>query len=187
MLPNSESVALHLVINHARDFLDGEFAESVTRTQRSLDCRLAIMSLYIFLVLFSISSGQYINEWTVHIPKGAQEAQKFAKEHGFVNLGEVVPDSNHFHMKYPKLRSKRSLQNPSEHVTNKILEHPEVEEAEQQVAKIRQKRDSIFNDPDWDKMWYLNRGNDLGKSRFEFCHLICFVYKSKLCARQNSK
>ena len=45
--------------------------------------------------------GEYfLNEWTVHIPKGAEAAEKFARENGFVHLGEVIPGSNHFHMRY---------------------------------------------------------------------------------------
>ena len=108
---------------------------------------------------------EYLNEWIVHIPKGQIGAKKFAQDHGFLNLGEVIPDSQHYHMKYPKLRSKRSIQ-PSHHVSKSILEHPEVESAEQQVVKTRTKRDvhapfTKMNDPFWDKMWYLNRGNDL--------------------------
>ncbi len=45
----------------------------------------------------------------------------------------------------------------------RILEHQDVQEAEQLVAKSREKRDtsSLMNDPYWDKMWYLNRGEHL--------------------------
>ena len=52
---------------------------------------------------------------------------------------------------------------PSEDVTSRFKSHPEVGEVEQQVAKVRNKRDVEFamNDPYWDKMWYLNRGDHL--------------------------
>jgi furin len=111
-------------------------------------------------------SGEYLNEWTIHVPKGKEVADNFANENGFVNLGEVIPDTNNFHMKLPSMRSKRSIQ-PAHHVSKRILEHPHVLEVEQQVAKIRTKRDihaptiAMMNDPYWDKMWYLNRGNQL--------------------------
>ena len=118
------------------------------------------------------SSEEYLNEWTVHIPKGPEAAQNFAQEHGFVVLGEVIPDSNHFHMRYPKLRSKRSTE-PSHHVTKSILESTieDVFEVEQQTVKSRVKRNDIiydleFNDPYWSKMWYLNR----------FGHFIFFIF-----------
>ena len=93
--------------------------------------------------------------------QGQEAAQGFAQEHGFELLNEVIPDSNYFHMRYPKLRSKRSTE-PAHHVTKKILDSNwEVFDAEQQIAKERVKRDDIkhkFNDPFWRKTWYLNRG-----------------------------
>lgn len=109
---------------------------------------------------------QYLNEWTLHIPKGHEAAQQVADAHGFHNLGEVIPGSNHFHMKYQASRSKRSVRKfPSHHVTKSVLEHPDVAEAAQQVSIARVKRDIHsniqLNDPYWDKMWYLNRGDDL--------------------------
>lgn len=127
---------------------------------------LQIFVLSLTLTVIS-AREEYLNEWTVHIPKGPEAAQNFAQEHGFVILGEVIPDSNHFHMRYPKLRSKRSTE-PSHHVTKSILESTieDVFEVEQQTVKSRVKRNDIiydleFNDPYWSKMWYLNRGNDL--------------------------
>jgi len=130
---------------------------------------LLFVRLQVFVLSLSVISAreEYLNEWTVHIPKGPAAAQNFAQEHGFIVLGEVIPASNHFHMKYPKLRSKRSIQ-PSHHVTKAILESSkDVFEVEQQTVKSRVKRNDIsneppeFNDPYWSKMWYLNRGNDL--------------------------
>ena len=103
---------------------------------------------------------EFLNEWAVHIPRGHEAADLFAKEHGFINLGEVIPDSQHYHMKYPKRRLKRSLRSAKE-VSEKMLKHPEVHEVHQQVSKVRVKRTNRPNDPYWDKMWYLNRGNDL--------------------------
>ena len=117
---------------------------------------------FLMISTFFSCREEYLNEWTVHIPKGLAAAQNFAQEHGFVVLGEVIPDSNHFHMKYPKLRSKRSIQ-PSHHVTKSILESSDdVFELEQQTVKSRVKRNDVtttveFNDPYWSKMWYLNR------------------------------
>ena len=97
----------------------------------------------------------YLNEWTVHIPKGIDYANEFAQDHGLINLGEIIPDSDHFHMKMPSMRAKRSIE-PSHHIHKKIAEHPHVEQAEQLVAKVRNKRDNSLSsgiDPYWDKMW----------------------------------
>ena len=102
----------------------------------------------------------YLNEWTVHIPKGIDSANEFAQDHGLINLGEIIPDSAHFHMKMPSMRAKSSIK-PSHHIQKKIADHPNVEQAEQLVAKVRNKRDNSFSsNPYWDKMWYLNRGEN---------------------------
>ena len=101
------------------------------------------------------SENIYLNEWTVHIPKGIDYANEFAQDHGLINLGEIIPDSDHFHMKMPSMRAKRSIE-PSHHIHKKISEHPHVEQAEQLVAKVRNKRDNSLSsgiDPYWDKMW----------------------------------
>ena len=115
----------------------------------------------VLILLTRLVRTQYLNEWSVHLPRGRAAADAFALEHGLINLGEVIPDSNLYHFKYPR-RSRRSIV-PSEDVTIKLKSHPEVGEVEQQVAKVRNKRDVEFemNDPYWDKMWYLNRGNNL--------------------------
>ena len=88
------------------------------------------------------NSDVYLNEWTVHIPKGVDTANKFAHDHGLINLGEIIPDSAHFHMKIPSMRAKRSIE-PSHYIHKKITDHPHVEQAEQLVAKVRKKRDHV--------------------------------------------
>ena len=126
---------------------------------------LITISLIGFNLAISDAQDKYLNEWTIHIPRGKRAAEQFALEHKLLNLGEVIPDSNMFHMKLSSLRSKRSV-DPSHHIHKKIVSHPDVQEAEQLVEKIRTKRDIHspninLNDPYWDKMWYLNRGDQL--------------------------
>ena len=121
---------------------------------------MKIHPLVIFLLTGSLVRSQYLNEWTIHLPSGLQAAKEFALEHGLVHLGEVIPDSNLHHFKYPR-RFRRSI-SPSEDVTSKFRDHPEVgDEVDQQVALVRHKRFEELNDPYWDKMWYLNRGDNL--------------------------
>ena len=40
----------------------------------------------------------FLNEWTVHIPKGIQAANEFAQENGLINKGEIIPNTGYFHM-----------------------------------------------------------------------------------------
>ena len=75
------------------------------------------------------NNNVFLNEWTVHVPKGVDAANELAQDHGLINLGEIIPDSAHFHMKMPSMRAKRSLQ-PSHHHHQKIADHPNVEQAE---------------------------------------------------------
>lgn len=127
---------------------------------------LLIISYQLLVVSATSSSEEYLNEFAIHIPKGVKEAEQFAQEHGLINLGEIIPETGHFHMKMPNMRTKRSVK-PSHHIHQKILNHPFVQDAEQLVVKIRTKRDiystedTKLNDPFWDKMWYLNRGENL--------------------------
>ena len=70
-------------------------------------------------------------------------AKNLAKKHGLDILGEVIPDSNIFHMK-PERRSKRSIEQYHHHVIKKILESsPDVSKVEQEVARPRVKRTGL--------------------------------------------
>lgn len=95
----------------------------------------------VFLVLVTVSQANelYLNEWSVHIPAGKEAADRFAADNGLVNLGEIIPGSNEFHMKHPK-RSKRSVEQ-DHRINQRITDHHEVRAAEQLVEKVRVKRD----------------------------------------------
>lgn len=122
----------------------------------------------------------YTNTYAVHIEGGEERAHQLAKRHGFINLGQILPD--HYHFWDHRNSIKRSLRETSErHVL--LRKEPEVRWIEQQKVKRRTKRD--FNlpaiDPDvnygekaktkvydphlndalWSKLWYLRRGNGL--------------------------
>ena len=90
----------------------------------------------------STNSELYLNEWSIHVPGGKVSADKFAQENGFVNLGEIIPGSDEYHMRYPR-RSKRSL-DQDHHIQKRIIEHPDVSRAEQLVEKNRYKRDLSY-------------------------------------------
>lgn len=81
---------------------------------------------------------QDLHEWVVHVPKGREAAVKFAAEHDLELLGEVVPDSNEFHVasrSRQSHRSKRSFQPDPHAIEKRILRHQDVHWAERQAAK----------------------------------------------------
>ena len=96
----------------------------------------------------------YTDTWAAHIEGGQDFAKALSEEHGFIYLGEVMP--NIYHLKHRHV-VKRSLL-PSQHQA--LAEHHTVHWVEQQVAKKRVKRE-LFNDPKWAWMWYLNRAGGL--------------------------
>jgi hypothetical protein len=99
--------------------------------------------LTLVTILENVTSSElYLNEWSVHIPGGRGAADQFAKENGFVNLGEIIPGSGEFHLKYPR-RSKRSAEQ-DESIQKRILKHFNVSSAEQLVEKKRYKRDLVY-------------------------------------------
>ncbi|XP_043536424.1 furin (paired basic amino acid cleaving enzyme) a isoform X2 [Chiloscyllium plagiosum] len=117
----------------------------------------AVLSSWTLIALCSASPTPpkvYTNSWAVQIPGGQQEASRVAREHGFINLGQIFDDYYHFrHMGV----MKRSL---SQHVhhQNKLRQDPQVTWLEQQVIKKRKKRDTYTepNDPKFPIQWYLH-------------------------------
>ncbi|XP_071450401.1 furin-like protease kpc-1 [Hetaerina americana] len=116
------------------------------------------------------SSGVvYSRQWAVHVEGGRQVADSIAAKHGFINLGEIVEDTYHFHHNDVARRSA----DPSEEHHGRLTSEPSVKWAKQQVIKRRVKRDFMPfrprssprpfmpNDPRWPQMWYLNRGGGL--------------------------
>ena len=81
-------------------------------------------TVFLVLVVVSEANELYLNEWSVHIPAGKEAADRFAAENGLVNLGEIIPGSNEFHMKHPT-RSKRSVEQ-DHRISSRIMDHHEV-------------------------------------------------------------
>ncbi|CAF2914819.1 unnamed protein product [Rotaria sp. Silwood2] len=84
---------------------------------------------------------------------------KIAQEHGyryvrqicdgFCELEEDPSSENH-------IRHRRAIENGID-PAQILLNHELVEWAESQIPKIRRKREFVFNDPEWNNMWYLGR------------------------------
>ncbi|XP_022901691.1 furin-like protease 1 isoform X2 [Onthophagus taurus] len=115
---------------------------------------LCVCSLFI-----KQSQCYYTQQWVLHVDGGSDVADAVARDHGFVNLGEIFEDYYHFQHRKVAKRSVRS------HAGKKALlaADTRVRWAQQQKAKKRVKRDLRLqdSDPRWPSMWYLNRGNGL--------------------------
>ncbi|KRT80455.1 Peptidase [Oryctes borbonicus] len=113
----------------------------------------------IWSTLLQMSEGYYTQQWVVHVPGGNAVADALAKDHGFVNLGEIFQDYYHFH--HRKV-AKRSI-TPHSGKKTLLATDTRVKWFQQQKAKKRVKRDLKLqdSDPRWPSMWYLNRGNGL--------------------------
>lgn len=57
-----------------------------------MDARVALLYLWTVVVLLTaepIDAAVYTNTWAVQINGGPEEANRIAREHGFINLGNV--------------------------------------------------------------------------------------------------
>ncbi|XP_048877204.1 neuroendocrine convertase 1 isoform X1 [Brienomyrus brachyistius] len=108
---------------------------------------------------------QYINEWAVEIPGGADAARAIAEELGYQLVRQIGALENHYLFKHQS-HSRRSRRS-AEHITKRLSEDKRVSWAEQQYEKQRRKRDvlstectncpveNLFDDPMWSQQWYL--------------------------------
>ncbi|XP_047996407.1 furin-like protease 1 [Leguminivora glycinivorella] len=88
------------------------------------------------------AAAHYTPTWAVHVPGGPAAADAVARDHGFVNLGEIF--DNHYHFHHHSV-AKRSL-SPSHDHHGRLEGDARVRWARQQKALSRKKRDFIvFN------------------------------------------
>ncbi|XP_039544170.1 neuroendocrine convertase 1 isoform X1 [Pimephales promelas] len=124
----------------------------------------SVLALFCALVSSAVDR-QYLNEWAVEIPGGAQNARAIADELGYKLVRQIGALENHYLFKrhsHPS-RTKRS----ADHITKRLSEDDRVSWAEQQYEKRRAKRaplgteckdcsvDKLFDDPMWNQQWYL--------------------------------
>uniref|UniRef100_A0A3Q2U964 Furin (paired basic amino acid cleaving enzyme) b n=1 Tax=Fundulus heteroclitus TaxID=8078 RepID=A0A3Q2U964_FUNHE len=96
----------------------------------------------------------FTNTWAVQINGGPGQADRIAREHGFINQGNVFGD--YYHFRHHAVE-KRALSG-HKGMNIRLQKEPQVLWAQQQVVKRRKKRD-IFEDPtdpDFPKQWYLS-------------------------------
>ncbi|XP_031762991.2 furin-like protease 1 isoform X1 [Galleria mellonella] len=101
--------------------------------------RSAVVSSAILLLLVESACAHYTPTWAVHVPAGKEAADAVARDHGFINLGEIF--DNHYHFHHNSV-AKRSISAAHEH-HNRLEGDSRVRWAKQQRALSRKKRDFI--------------------------------------------
>ncbi|CAG5125983.1 unnamed protein product, partial [Candidula unifasciata] len=109
------------------------------------------------LLLEAVLGKHFTDLWAVHIKGGEDAARNVSVRHGFMYIGQIMPDYYHFQHRKVAKRSAYA----SAHFNQPLTDDIDVLWVEQQIAKTRVKRGSQFNDPKWPIMWYLNRGTGL--------------------------
>ncbi|CAL9697284.1 unnamed protein product [Knipowitschia caucasica] len=125
-----------------------------------MDARVVLLHLWtacgvlLSLELRRVDAEVYTNTWAVQISGGPDEADRVAREHGFVNLGNVFGD--YYHFKHHAVEKRALSSHATTHI--RLQKDPQVLWAEQQVVKTRKKRDMFEDpsDPDFPKQWYLS-------------------------------
>uniref|UniRef100_A0A665V401 Furin (paired basic amino acid cleaving enzyme) b n=1 Tax=Echeneis naucrates TaxID=173247 RepID=A0A665V401_ECHNA len=129
-----------------------------------MDAKVAVLHLWTVLVLITTelkwihTAEVYTNAWAVQIIGGPEEADRIAREHGFINLGNVFED--YYHFRHHAVEKRALSGHRGMHI--RLQKEPQVLWTEQQVVRKRKRRD-VFEDPtdpDYPKQWYLV-GDDL--------------------------
>uniref|UniRef100_A0A3B4YYH8 Furin (paired basic amino acid cleaving enzyme) b n=1 Tax=Seriola lalandi dorsalis TaxID=1841481 RepID=A0A3B4YYH8_SERLL len=125
-----------------------------------MDAKVALLHLWTVLVLHTAevkwidAAEVYTNAWAVQINGGPEEADRIAREHGFINLGNVFGD--YYHFRHHAVEKRALSGHRGMHI--RLQKEPQVLWTEQQVVRKRKKRD-VFEDPrdpDFPKQWYLS-------------------------------
>ncbi|KAM6219901.1 proprotein convertase subtilisin/kexin type 4 [Rhynchocyon petersi] len=126
----------------------------------SLALRLALVLSLAFVgpLVTGGASAQptiYVSSWAVRVSQGNQEADRLARKFGFVNLGQIFPDGQYFHLRHRGV-AQRSL-NPHWGHCLRLRKDPKVQWFEQQTLRRRVKRSlAVPTDPWFSKQWYMN-------------------------------
>lgn len=120
----------------------------------------ALFSQTIVLALICSSlAATFTNDWVVHLKREA-DPDTVAEQHGFENLGQLHEDllDNVYHFRHKELAKRHSVHRRE--VTDQLNQHEMILRSEQdevlQLEKRSYKRHERYNDPSWDKEWYLN-------------------------------
>uniref|UniRef100_A0A669BJJ7 Furin (paired basic amino acid cleaving enzyme) b n=1 Tax=Oreochromis niloticus TaxID=8128 RepID=A0A669BJJ7_ORENI len=128
-----------------------------------MDARVALLLSWTVFVLLTAelnwidAAKVYTNTWAVQINGGPGEADRIAREHGFINHGHVFGD--YYHFRHHAVEKRALSGHKRMHI--RLQKEPQVLWTEQQVVKKRKKRDVYedLTDPDFPKQWYLHGSN----------------------------
>ncbi|EHB13508.1 Proprotein convertase subtilisin/kexin type 4 [Heterocephalus glaber] len=91
----------------------------------------------------------YVSSWAVQVTQGNREAERLARKFGFVNLGQIFPDGQYFHLRHRGV-AQQSL-SPHWGHRLRLKKDPKVPRFEQQTVQRRVKRSlEVPMDP-----WYV--------------------------------
>ncbi|XP_027808561.1 proprotein convertase subtilisin/kexin type 4 isoform X1 [Marmota flaviventris] len=97
----------------------------------------------------------YVGSWAVRVTQGYQEVERLARKFGFVNLGQIFPDGQYFHLRHRGV-AQQSL-TPHWGHRLRLKKDPKVQWFEQQTLRRRFKRSFAEpSDPWFSKQWYMN-------------------------------
>ncbi|XP_045656127.1 proprotein convertase subtilisin/kexin type 4 isoform X9 [Ursus americanus] len=97
----------------------------------------------------------YVSSWAVRVSQGYQEAERLARKFGFVNLGQIFPDGQYYHLRHRGV-VQQSL-TPHWGHRLRLKKDPKVQWFEQQTLRRRVKRSlAVPTDPWFPKQWYMN-------------------------------
>uniref|UniRef100_A0A8C5EFB8 P/Homo B domain-containing protein n=1 Tax=Gouania willdenowi TaxID=441366 RepID=A0A8C5EFB8_GOUWI len=124
-----------------------------------MDARVALLLILAGPVLLTAKQRRthaaevFTNTWAVEIRGGLEEADRIAREHGFINHGNVFGD--YYHFRHHAVEKRALSGHKGMH--NRLRAEPRVQWAEQQVVKRRKRRDLYEDptDPYFPKQWYL--------------------------------
>ncbi|XP_026578283.1 proprotein convertase subtilisin/kexin type 4-like [Pseudonaja textilis] len=121
------------------------------------------MGAWLLLLLLgcgaSSAASIYLSSWAVRVPSGPQEAQRLARRHGLLYLGQVIAGEPYFHLKHRGVAQKSLTKHRGWHL--RLKRDPQIPWFEQQALKRRRKRAATIvpTDPWFHKQWYMN--NDI--------------------------
>ncbi|XP_069914598.1 proprotein convertase subtilisin/kexin type 4 isoform X13 [Oryctolagus cuniculus] len=97
----------------------------------------------------------YVSSWAVRVSQGYREAERLARKFGFVNLGEIFPDGQYFHLRHRGVVQQSLTPHWGHHL--RLKREPKVQWFEQQTLRRRVKRSlAVPSDPWFPQQWYMN-------------------------------
>ncbi|XP_021060892.2 LOW QUALITY PROTEIN: proprotein convertase subtilisin/kexin type 4 [Mus pahari] len=125
-----------------------------SQTELWLDLALTLALLAVRWAL--AQAPIYVSSWAVRVTKGYQEAERLARKFGFVNLGQIFPDDQYFHLRHRGVAQQSLTPHWGHHL--RLKKDPKVSWFEQQTLRRRVKRSLVVpTDPWFSKQWYMNK------------------------------